>query len=52
MYPLFNDEKKKEFLKAELGRDVYDFPDEVEQAYANTYSWVLEKADGIDEFIN
>lgn len=51
MYPLFNEEKRLEFVKAELSRKIYDFPEEIEQAYANTYSWLLEKAGNIEEFI-
>jgi len=51
MYPIFNDAKRQEFIKAELSRGIYDFPEEIEQAYAYTYSWLLEKTDGIEEFI-
>jgi len=51
MYSLFNEGKRQEFIKSELNRKIFDFPDEISSAYASAYSWLLEKTNGIEDFI-
>lgn len=46
-----NETKRSEFIQAELNRDFFECPEEMDIAYSNVYSWLKQQSDGVEKFI-